>query len=409
MTSEVVCSSGRGNFTEALSEFTDGNVNAGFLEVLCCRGCIMGPGMATSSPMFQRRSEISRHARERMEHFQEKQWRKDMRAFAQLDLSRKFAQNDQRLSPPAPRELEEILRRMGKDSPEDELNCGACGYDSCREHAIAVLKGLAESEMCLPFTIDKLKKTVKELALSNDQLASMQEALMQSEKLASMGQLAAGIAHELNNPLGIVLMYAHLLLEECEQNSMMQEDLNMIADQADRCKRIVSSLLHFSRQNKLLRQPTDLHHIIEKSIQLVPTPESTAIHFEPNLKDPVCDMDGDQFIQVFTNLLSNALGAMPQGGMVTIRTEEAGEAVRFSVSDTGVGIPAENRKRIFDPFFTTKQLGIGTGLGLAVVYGIVKAHKGEIRVTSNADSAAGPTGTSFVIEIPRQQGQENGK
>jgi hypothetical protein len=134
-------------------------------------------------------------------------------------------------------EIKGILQRMGKFTPEDELNCGACGYDTCREHAVAILKGLAESEMCLPYAIDQLK-------LTGDELAGTKVALKHAEKMAGMGQLAAGIAHEVNNPLGVVLMYAHTLLDErSEQDPELAEDLRTIAVHADRLQKIVAGLL----------------------------------------------------------------------------------------------------------------------------------------------------------------------
>jgi len=139
---------------------------------------------------------------------------------------------------------------MGKSAAVDELNCGACGYNTCREHALAIWKGLAESEMCLPYTIEQLHKTIDDLANSNNRLASTQEALMQSEKLASMGQLAAGVAHEINNPLGVVLMYAHLILDKYGDHTALKDDLHLIAEQADRCKKIVSGLLNFARRTR---------------------------------------------------------------------------------------------------------------------------------------------------------------
>ena len=109
------------------------------------------------------------------------------------------------------------MKRMGKYSEAHELNCGACGYHTCREHALAIAKGFAESEMCLPFVIDTNLSTIRKLTQANEKLASAQETLMHSERLASMGQLAAGVAHEINNPLGVVLMYTHLLLDECSK------------------------------------------------------------------------------------------------------------------------------------------------------------------------------------------------
>ncbi len=403
MAGQVVATEGRSNFTEAIREFEEGNLDARLLEVLACQGCIMGPGMTDGGPLFRRRSAVSRYVRDRMKKLDPQKWQQTMDDLAGLDLSRTFLRNDQRIPVPEDSELKAILARLGKFHIDDELNCGACGYDTCREHAIAIYKGLAESEMCLPYTIDRLRQTVDELALSNEQLASTQEALMHSEKLASMGQLAAGIAHEVNNPLGVVLMYAHLLLEETEESSRIREDLGMIAEQADRCKKIVAGLLHFARQNKVLRQATDIHELIERSLHTLAKPANIMLDMRRDLDDPVAEVDGDQLIQVITNLISNAFAAMPDGGTLTIETSGDPQHVRVSVSDTGVGIPEKNLNKIFEPFFTTKQIGKGTGLGLAVTYGIIKMHRGDIRVESQADPQAGPTGTTFTIELPRKE------
>lgn len=225
---------------------------------------------------------------------------------------------------------------------------------------------------------------------------------MQSEKLASMGQLAAGIAHEVNNPLGVVLMYAHLLLDEVQNNPKLSDDLTMIAEQADRCKNIVAGLLHFARQNKVLLQMAEANTLIEKSIKAVPVPENITVAIELKCEDPMAELDNDQMIQVLTNLISNAVAAMPDGGKITLCADGDADHIRFIVSDTGIGIPRENMSKIFEPFFTTKQIGKGTGLGLAVTYGIVKMHRGSIDVTSNADPATGPTGTTFTVTVPRK-------
>ena len=402
---QIVATAGRGNFVEALKEFEQGNLDARLLEALCCEGCIMGPGMIGKLPKFSRRSQVSKYVRNRMENFDRNIWRQTIADLYTkgLNLSRSFTPNDQRISIPSRQQLTDILERMGKLSTEDELNCGACGYDTCLEHAIAIYKGLAETEMCLPNTIEKLKSTVSELAVSNDQLASAQEALMQSEKLASLGQLAAGIAHEVNNPLGVVLMYAHLLRDDCKENSMMREDLDLIATQADRCKKIVSGLLHFARQDQVIKKPADLFDIIEQSKHTVLIPDSITLTVENKLTNPVIEVDADEIIQVLTNLISNAIAAMEYtSGEVKIIASQAGDNIKIEISDTGAGIAQDNIKKIFDPFFTTKQLGKGTGLGLAVTYGIIKMHKGSIKVSSNTDPTIGPTGTTFTIELPRQ-------
>jgi signal transduction histidine kinase len=266
---------------------------------------------------------------------------------------------------------------------------------------VAIFKGLAESEMCLPHTIEQLKTTVNELASSNQQLANTQEALMQSEKLASMGQLAAGIAHEVNNPLGVVLMYSHLLLEQFENNPEMQSDLKMIAEQADRCKKIVAGLLHFARQNKVQLVETNIVELFDMLKKIITVPSLITFEIVNELDDPRLWIDRDQMIQVLTNLIDNAYAAMSKGGIVTIRMHDNNDQIKIEITDTGCGIAKENISKLFEPFFTTKKIGKGTGLGLAVAYGIIKMHRGDIKVESNADPEAGPTGTTFKITLPR--------
>jgi len=403
---EVVAADGRSDFVKALEEFEQGSLDARLLEVLCCNGCVMGAGMTVPDPLFSRRSRVSRYVRQRMAQVDEKAWRVELARFGGLDLSRAYVPDDQRIPVPSPGELARILARMGKVEPEDELNCGACGYESCREHAAAIYKGLAEREMCLPYTIEQLRQAVQELNLSHMQLADTQEALMQSERQASMGQLAAGIAHEVNNPLGVVLMYAHLLLDELPSDAPARQDLATIVEHADRCKKIVAGLLNFARQHKLLLQPHNVRELVTRSLRAVPAPPNVTVQVAHEIEDPLCDVDKDQMTQVLTNLVSNAYQAMPNGGTLTVRTRGTPENVFFVIGDTGTGIPPENIRKIFEPFFTTKQIGKGTGLGLTVTYGIVKMHRGDIQVQSNADAAAGPTGTTFTVIVPRHEHEE---
>jgi two-component system NtrC family sensor kinase len=329
-----------------------------------------------------------------------------MERFKNLDLSRQFAPNEQTIPMPTAQEITAILHRMGKFSPQDELNCGACGYDSCHDHAVAIHSGLAEIEMCLPYTIEQLRKTLKELAVSHEQLASVQAALIQSEKLASMGQLAAAVAHEVNNPLGVVLMYAHLLLEECDQDSKLRDDLAMIVEQTDRCKKIVAGLLNFARQKKVVRQPVNVCELIDRCLHTLPPPQGIEVRIQHRIADPVAELDADQIMQVLVNLVNNAYEAMTCGGLLTVQTSDDDTHVQFEIADTGVGISKENLSKVFEPFFTTKQLGKGTGLGLAITYGIVKMHRGDIRVESNADPGVGPTGTKFTVTLPREEQED---
>ena len=352
---DVVAAEGRKGFVAAIQEFYTGHCRPRLLEVLACEGCIMGPGIGNTDPMFRRRERVSKYVRARLDSLDWEAWRQQMEAFADLDISRTFVRDDQRMPDPSEAELQAILRRMGKHSVTDELNCGACGYESCRDHAIAIHKKLAESEMCLPYTIDKLRRTVEDLGISNEQLARTRAALMQSEKLASMGQLAAGIAHELNNPLGVVLMYAHMLLEEyADKDAAIQEDLSMISQQADRCKKIVAGLLHFARQNKVDIQSSDIAELSRQALRLCTLPK--AIQLEECYESPpvVAELDPDQLIQVLTNLIQNACHAMPEGGRLRLRTGKAGEEAFFEVEDTGTGIPPDRVKKIFEPFYTTK-------------------------------------------------------
>jgi signal transduction histidine kinase len=146
--------------------------------------------------------------------------------------------------------------------------------------------------------------------------------------------------------------------------------------------------------------------LVERSLRGVPTPAGVEVAVEHQDAAVTADLDADQIRQVLTNLLTNAVAAMPAGGRLTVRTGASQEQVWFAVEDTGLGIPKENMNRVFEPFFTTKQMGRGTGLGLAVSYGIVKMHRGNIRPKSNADPSAGPTGTTFTVTLPRFERRE---
>jgi len=406
VTNDVVAAYGKGRFNAAIEDLARDDLDGTLLEVLCCNGCVMGPGLTTTEPLFKRRTRVSHYVRYRLASLDREEWGRAMDRLAGLDLERGFTDRAQLLPLPSTPEIDAIMKRMGKTSAKDELDCGACGYARCREHAAAIHAGLAESEMCLPYAIAELEKTVSELSRSNEQLRSTQEQLMHSERLASMGQLAAGIAHELNNPLGVVLMYAHLLKDEVGEDSGLCDDLALIADQADRCKRIVSDLLDFARENRVLLESVVVDDFLDRVLASVPIPAEVEVSVVRAHGHRLCEMDPEQMTQVVTNLISNACAAMEGGGRLTVETREHDEHLLLAVQDTGHGIKPEHRGRLFQPFFTTKQMGKGTGLGLSVAYGIVKMHRGAITVESNHDPAAGPTGTRFTVAIPRSANGE---
>jgi len=227
-----------------------------------------------------------------------------------------------------------------------------------------------------------------------------QQKIMESERLATIGQLAAGVAHEINNPLGGILIYSHLLLENLDENDPQRENLEKIVTQATRCKGIVKGLLDFSRQTEPEIVLVDGNGLLSKALSLL---ENQTIFQNINIvKDlsssslPVM-ADGAQIQQVFINIILNAAEAMAGKGDLHIfaRMTEDKTYAEIVIRDTGYGISEENIERLFEPFFTTKEVGHGTGLGLAISYGIVQRHKGTIVVESQVGK-----GTSFTIRLP---------
>ncbi len=307
---------------------------------------------------------------------------------------------------PTEQDILEILRVTGKYTREDELNCGACGYTTCREKAIAVFQGLAEAEMCLPYMLEKLENTQQKLTSSNRKLRQSlkslrqtQEQLLQSEKLASVGRLAAGVAHELNNPLGGILLYTNILLKKLE-NSGNDDALLKVAKEAERCRHIVQGLLDFSRQTKMQRHPANLNQIIASTLKLVSDQSLFRnIHIKKNLDNNISPVLADklQMQQVFLNIFLNAAEAMSGHGTILIKTGTVPDKsqVYALIKDSGPGMSKKTLERIFDPFYTTKPVGKGTGLGLAIVYGILQKHGGDIKVESQPGE-----GCRFTVFLP---------
>jgi PAS domain S-box-containing protein len=224
--------------------------------------------------------------------------------------------------------------------------------------------------------------------------------LVSSEKMASLGKLAAGIAHEINNPLGGILIYSSLMMEEIPAEDPKRGDLSRIVQETGRCKEIVKSLLEFARQTEPKMEPTDINRAITDGLFFL---ENQALFHNIRIikkLDPILPFvkgNASQLKQVFMNIIVNAAEAIHGSGTLTITTSPAPDrkSVLVEFTDTGEGIPEENLTRIFDPFFTTKDVGKGTGLGLATSYGIVEEHGGKIRVKSKVGE-----GTTFTIELP---------
>lgn len=232
-----------------------------------------------------------------------------------------------------------------------------------------------------------------------DELRAAEAILVQSDKLASLGKLGAGVAHELNNPLTSILLNSYLLLENESMNEASRQNLQLIIDETKRCSSIVSGLLEFARQTPPERVPVDINRVIESTMLLMDTHAlMSRVRIVTDLKDdlPPLMVDVNKIKQVFTNIIMNAMDAMPDGGTLTIqsRISEDQGRVEIEFRDTGKGIPEEHIKKIFDPFFTTKGTK-GTGLGLAISYGIIEQHGGSIQVRSMVGQ-----GTAILISIP---------
>ncbi len=230
--------------------------------------------------------------------------------------------------------------------------------------------------------------------------------LVSSEKMASLGKLAAGIAHEINNPLGGILIYSSLMMEDLPDGDSKRGDLARIVQEAGRCKEIVRSLLEFARQTEPKMEPSDINRAINDGLFFLVN--QALFHNIQIIKklDPFLPFvrgNSSQLKQVFMNIIVNAAEAMHGSGTLTLTTSPAPDrkTVLVEFTDTGEGIPEENFTRIFDPFFTTKEVGKGTGLGLATSYGIVEDHGGKISVRSKVGE-----GTTFTIELPVHEGTQ---
>lgn len=396
-----IVATGRKETDEVLTDMERGGIRPFLVEALMCHGCHEGPGMSRVDSFHRRRASICNHTQRTRNAGAERH--------ATEGLARIFSTDDRRLAEPREEEIRNVLARTNKFSTEDELNCGACGYPTCRAKAAAVVNGLAEEAMCLPFLIDQAERVCHELHVPWRDLREIHRQLVSTEKLASLGQLAAGIAHELNNPLGTILLYSGLIERKLGSAAIVANDIDLIQKETQRCKRIVAGLLDFARQNRVRFAPCRLNEfaaeVIQKSFNAAELAgKSIRLNIDAGGQSIDADIDRDQMTQVLVNLVQNGIEALGEcGGNVSVSLghSEERDRIRISVRDDGCGIPLEDHDRVFQPFFTTKSIGRGTGLGLAIAYGIVKMHQGSIWFESKPGN-----GAEFFIELPISQARQ---
>lgn len=247
----------------------------------------------------------------------------------------------------------------------------------------------------------------KSLKDRDERLQKAHEQLTRSEKLAALGEMAAGVAHEINNPLGGILLYSNLVLEEIPENGTARENMQKIIHQTNRCKNIVQDLLDFARAPTGEMLPLQINDIVQVALNLVKDQSMFhGIEVETRFAENLGKVIGDpsRLEEVFLNLFINAADAMKEkGGKLKITTTAANNGVRVIIKDTGKGIDEAHLPHIFEPFFTTKDPGQGTGLGLSIAYGVIRRHNGFI----DAESAPGK-GATFIVSLPSSAAEDNG-
>ena len=292
--------------------------------------------------------------------------------------------------------LEEISRKFAEGNYEHKF--AAKGPIEI-EHLAASLNTMARQLETEKRELEEWASTLeKKVAERAEEMKKINAQLFRSEKLASLGKLAAGVAHEIDNPLTGILTNSSLLLEDLEEDDPHRDDVEVMVNETIRCREIVKRLLDFARQTRPQKRLASINGLIENIILLVRNQASFRnISIEKQLDSSIPDilMDPDQIQQVFVNIILNAAEAMTRGGSLTIRSgiSPGKQDIVVTFADSGPGIPEEVREKIFDPFYTTKEHG--TGLGLSISYGIVEQHGGTISVESLAGS-----GSTFIIQIP---------
>lgn len=297
----------------------------------------------------------------------------------------------------------ELFKEKAMPAPLDLVKKAKGSSAAKKQHSVSTSQD-QHFEVSTQNFLDENGKHEGYVLLYNDVTDSkkLQSQLVQSEKLASIGLLAGGIAHEINNPLGGILVFSQMILREMSPKDQHYSDVEEILHATERCKAIVDNLLEFARQSPSnqdqSKQKADLKDALETSIRFVTLglrDQNIEVEWENNGDSIHVAADRNKIIQLFLNLMQNACQAMPNGGVLTLKAEKNGKSVVVEVKDTGTGIPKEMQNKIFDPFYTTKDPGEGTGLGLAICYGIVEDMGGKINLESKENE-----GSTFRVTLP---------
>lgn len=399
MDDSIVVVEGPDRCIAALNDIQDGTFSGRFLDALLCEGCIGGPEFSSDLSPLARRARVTEHVRALRARSRDP--RRALREVADVDVSRQFRPQRIALTMPTEAEIRDVLARTNKLTVEQELNCGACGYATCREKAIAVHQGLAEVDMCLPYLIDQLQVNVERLSRSKEEIEKARELALRAQQLASMGRLAADIAQGISSPLTNIVVRAQLLRDTMRGEDSRREDIAEIVAEGLHCREILSGLEGFGRQRESQWEDTSLSEILDHALAEMATKLASAgvrvnKRVAPGL--PAIIADPDQLAQVVTICLTNSLEAFDGAGEIEIeaRLSEDTEGVELVIADNGPGIDPAIQPRLFQPFVTTKRDQRGAGLGLATAHGIIQAHGGDIAI----ESAPGG-GTRVTIRLVR--------
>ncbi|HOO56109.1 MAG TPA: [Fe-Fe] hydrogenase large subunit C-terminal domain-containing protein [bacterium] len=397
---EILVADGAQEVRDVLESIEKNKIGAKFFDLLLCEGgCINGPVINCDLTLAERKEKVSSFTRRELGEKKDGVVAAAEPDCSGVDLSCRFHDEHMELPYPSEEEIREILKKINKVRPEDELDCGACGYSSCREKAIAVYQGLAENEMCLPYIIDRLMELNEQIKRDADR------QVIRAEKLASVGRLASGIAHEINNPLSGILLYASML-EKASIDDAQRDKLKTIIDETIRCRGIVKGVLDFSRQTEPHFGPVLVTDILERVFNLVEKQTLfSGIDIHKNYLEasiPFVLGDPPQIQQVFLNIIMNAAQSIDGPGSVSVYVQEEDGFLDVVVEDTGCGISHDDMDRIFEPFFTTKGEQKGTGLGLSTSHGIIENHGGKIMVESELGK-----GSKFIIRLPVMKNEED--